>query len=137
MASKPDWFTIKEAAEYLGVGEPTIFRWMRDKRLTYRKVGDSTRFLQPDLDAMVQVYPAEGDVARAKEFCPVCHCDQLVPGTLRSTGLLHFQPEQTKFWTLKDSSISVSGRMCSRCGAIFQFGDLDKLGTLKVNEEAK
>ena len=49
---KPPWFSIKEAAEYLDIGEPTIYRWMREGQITYRKVGDSTRFWQEDLDAV-------------------------------------------------------------------------------------
>jgi excisionase family DNA binding protein len=44
LPTKPKWFSIKEAAEYLDVGEPTLFRWMRDGKITYRKVGDSGSF---------------------------------------------------------------------------------------------
>ena len=29
-AGKQKWYSIREAAEYLDVGEPTIYRWMRD-----------------------------------------------------------------------------------------------------------
>ena len=50
------WFSIKEAAEYLDVGEPTLYRWMRENKITYRKVGDSTRFWQEDLDAVMEVF---------------------------------------------------------------------------------
>ena len=32
-ATKPKWFSIREAAEYLDVGEPTLYRWMRDGKL--------------------------------------------------------------------------------------------------------
>ncbi len=34
--NKPEWFTIKDAAAYLEIGEPTIYRWMRDGQMTYR-----------------------------------------------------------------------------------------------------
>ena len=27
---KIKWFSVKEAAEFLDVGEPTLYRWMRD-----------------------------------------------------------------------------------------------------------
>ena len=37
-AIKRHWYSIKEAAEYLDVGEPTLFRWMREGKITYRKV---------------------------------------------------------------------------------------------------
>ena len=47
---KTKWYAIGEAAEYLDVGEPTLYRWMREGKITFRKVGDSTRFWQEDLD---------------------------------------------------------------------------------------
>ncbi|MBV9215996.1 MAG: helix-turn-helix domain-containing protein, partial [Acidobacteria bacterium] len=56
-----EWYSIKEAAKYLNVGEPTLYRWMRDGKITYRKVGDSTRFLKQDLDAVVEIYPSAKD----------------------------------------------------------------------------
>ena len=58
---KSAWYSIKEAAEYLEIGEPTLYRWMRDRKITFRKVGDSTRFLQEDLDAVVEVFHSERD----------------------------------------------------------------------------
>ena len=48
---KEKWYSIREAAAYLEIGEPTLYRWMRENKITFRKVGDSTRFLQADLDA--------------------------------------------------------------------------------------
>ena len=60
---KPDWYSIKEAVDYLKSGEPTLYRWMRDCKITFRKVGDSTRFLKEDLDSVVSIHtrkkPAE------------------------------------------------------------------------------
>src|SRR4051794_13305739 len=94
---KPHWFSIKEAAEYLDVGEPTIFRWMREGKITYRKVGDSTRFWQTDLDAVMEVFHSEKEVTNVKAVCPFCHGDDMVPGDYRTTGLNHFQPKKTKF----------------------------------------
>lgn len=129
---KPDWMSIKDAAAYLEVGEPTIYRWMRDGRITYRKVGDSTRFLQEDLDAMVQVHPSERDAEQVQEFCPVCHHDELVPGTFQSaTGSCYFRPEKTRFWTLQEAAVPMHARMCSRCGAVVTFGDREKLESLR------
>ena len=49
---KPQWFTIAEAAEYLDVSEPTIYRWMKDGLLSFYKVGGATRFSQEGLDAL-------------------------------------------------------------------------------------
>lgn len=129
--TKPNWFSIKEAADYLDVGEPTIYRWMREKRLTFRKVGDSTRFLREDLEAMIQIHPAEGDVERATQFCPICHGTELVNGRLRSTGLLYFHPDKTRFWTFHGSNIPVQSRMCTSCGAIFLAGETSGLARLR------
>src|SRR5436190_24171575 len=133
---KKHWFSIKEAAEYLDIGEPTIFRWMRDGKITYRKVGDSTRFWQEDLDAVMEVFHSEKDVTNVKAVCPFCHSDEMVEGVYRTTGLNWFQPKKTKFWTLKNSIIDSEARMCARCGAIALFGDVKKLATLR-NESAK
>jgi excisionase family DNA binding protein len=130
-AKKPQWFSIKEAAEYLDVGEPTMFRWMREGKITYRKVGDSTRFWQQDLDAVMEVFHSEKEISNVKAVCAFCHHDELVPGVFRTTGLNYFQPKKTKFWTLKDSNVETEARMCVRCGAVVLFGDTKKLAALK------
>jgi excisionase family DNA binding protein len=130
------WFSIKEAAEYLDVGEPTLYRWMRENKITYRKVGDSTRFWQEDLDAVMDVFHSSKDLDKAREVCPVCNHDELVEGKVRTTGLNYFTPRKTKFWTLKDSFVQTSARMCARCGAIIWFGDLEKLSSLQKKAAA-
>ena len=134
---KVKWYSIQEAAEYLDVGEPTIYRWMRDGKITFRKVGDSTRFWREDLDSVMEVYPSAKDVDKAQEFCPVCHHDELVEGKVRTTGLNYFVPAKTKFWTLKDSFVPTSARMCTRCGAVVWFGDVAKLAALQKRQPAK
>src|SRR5579864_6908116 len=133
--SQARWYSIKEAAEYLDVGEPTLFRWMREGKITYRKVGDSTRFWQEDLDSVMEVFHSEKDVTKAREICPVRHHDDLIEGIVRSTGLNYFAPKKTKFWILKDSSIPTMARMCSRCGAVVWFGDASKLAALRTEAE--
>jgi len=130
------WFSIKEAAEYLDVGEPTLYRWMRENKITYRKVGDSTRFWQEDLDAVMEVFHSSKDLDKAREVCPVCKHDELVEGKVRTTGLNYFTPHKTKFWTLKDSFVQTSARMCARCGAITWFGDVEKLNSLQKKAAA-
>jgi len=131
-AAAPEWFSIKDAAEYLNIGEPTLYRWMRDRKITYRKVGDSTRFLKDDLDAIVQVYLSEKNHQEARQCCPVCHSEDLETGIYRSTGLTYFQLKKTKFWTIRDSNIKTEARMCNRCGAVTIFGDLEKLHKIKA-----
>ena len=129
--STKKWFSIKEAAEYLDVGEPTLYRWMRENKITYRKVGDSTRFWQEDLDSVMEVFHSTRDLDKAREVCPVCRHDELVAGKVRTTGLNYFTPGKTRFWTLKDSFISTTAKMCARCGTIIWFGDLKKLAALQ------
>lgn len=126
----PRWLSIKDAAAYLAVGEPTLFRWMRDGRITFRKVGDSTRFLQEDLDALVEVHPSARDADKVKDFCPLCHQGPLVPGHLQSTGLIYFRPRGTKFWSLRTADVATEARMCAHCGHVSWFGDTKKLTQL-------
>ncbi len=128
---KEKWYSIREAAAYLEIGEPTIYRWMRDGRITFRKVGDSTRFLREDLDAVVEVHRAERSGEEVKKHCPYCNGEELVPGRLRSTGLLYFQLKKSKFWTLSENALKTDALMCARCGAMILFGDLTKLKKLK------
>lgn len=124
------YFSIKQAAEYLEIGEPTLYRWMRDRKITYRKIGDSTRFTQADLDAVEEVFYSRRDTSEVRKRCPVCGGNRLENGRLRSTGLLHFELKKSKFWTLSDSSIKSSGMICADCGAITLFGDCEKLAKL-------
>jgi excisionase family DNA binding protein len=131
------WYSIQQAAEYLDVGEPTLYRWMRDGKITYRKVGDSTRFWQEDLDSVMEVFHSEKDVNKTREVCPFCHHDELVEGKVRGAGLVYFVPKKTKFWTLKDSFVETTTRMCTRCGAIAWFGDNAKLAALRTQVEPK
>jgi excisionase family DNA binding protein len=130
--NKIKWYSIGEAAEYLDVGEPTLYRWMREGKITYRKVGDSTRFWQEDLDSVMQVFHSAKDADRVREVCQVCRHNEMVEGKVRSTGLNYFVPKQTRFWTLRDSFVETNALMCTRCGAIAWFGDAAKLGTLRV-----
>jgi excisionase family DNA binding protein len=134
---KIKWYSIREAAEYLDVAEPTLFRWMRDGKITFRKVGDSTRFWQEDLDSVMQVSYSTRDVDKAREVCPVCRHTELVEGAVQGTGLVYFVPKKTKFWTLKSSFVGTNGRMCTRCGAIAWYGDTAKLAKLRLPSPAK
>src|SRR2546422_4160362 len=86
------WFSIKEASEYLDVGEPTLYRWMRENKITYRKVGDSTRFWQEDLDSVMEVFHSTRDLDQARAVCPVCRNDELVAGKNLTTRLDYFFP---------------------------------------------
>ena len=134
-ATGPGWFTIRAAAEYLAIGEPTLYRWMRDGKITFRKIGDSTRFLKEDLDAFVQVFPSSKDAEQVRELCQACNCDKLVDGHFRTTGLNYFKPIKTKFWTIKDSNVKTNAKMCTRCGNIMLFGEIKKLLALMKEDQ--
>jgi len=121
---KPGWFGIKEAAEYLDIGEPTLYRWMREGQITYRKVGDSTRFLKEDLDSAIKVFRCERDLEKVRGACPACKAEEMVEGFVQSTGRLYFKLKEAKFWTLKENSVPTTARLCRKCGAISFFGDL-------------
>ena len=131
-ANKTKWYSIGEAAEYLDVGEPTLYRWMREGKITFRKVGDSTRFWQEDLDSVMEVFHSAKDADKAREVCPVCHHNEMVEGKVHGTGLNYFVPKKARFWTLRDSFIGTDVRMCTRCGALAWFGDTKKLEALRV-----
>jgi excisionase family DNA binding protein len=129
-ASRPRWFSIKEAAEYLDIGEPTLYRWMREEQITFRKVGDSTRFLKEDLDAAVQVHRSKRELEKAKGICPVCKAEELVEGFVQSTGRIYFKLKNTKFWTFKENSVPTSAKLCRQCGAITCFGEVETVEKL-------
>lgn len=131
---KPQWFSIKDAAGYLQVGEPTLYRWMRDGKITYRKIGDSTRFLQEDLDAVVVVHRQTKESV-GESRCVVCHAESLVDGKVQSTGLLYFVPEKSKFWTFTTSTIGLKSTMCQKCGHIDIKGDTQHLNKLITKGE--
>jgi len=135
-ATKTKWYSIREAAEYLDVGEPTLYRWMAGGKITFRKVGDSTRFWQEDLDAVMQVFPSAKGLDKVRAVCPSCRHDELVEGKVRGTGLVYFVPQKTKFWTLNDSFVETTARMCTRCGAIAWFGDTAKLASLRISPQS-
>jgi excisionase family DNA binding protein len=129
-AKKPNWFGIKEAAEYLDIGEPTLYRWMREGQITFRKVGDSTRFLQEDLDSAIKVFRTDRDLQKIRGKCPLCHENALVDGFVQSTGRLYFKLKEARFWTLKENSVPTTARLCRNCGAISLFGDLSAVEEL-------
>jgi ribosomal protein S27AE len=79
----------------------------------------------------MEVFHSSKELDKAREICPVCHHTELVEGKVRTTGLNYFTPRKTKFWTLKDSFVQTSAKMCTRCGAIIWFGDLAKLNSLE------
>ena len=133
--TSPQWYSIKDAAAYLDIGEQTLYRWMREGKVTYRKVGDSTRFWKEDLDAVMEVHCSTSAAELAKAKCPICDHHELVEGIVETTGRNYFRPKNTKFWTWKDANVGTTARMCVRCGGITWFGDVGKLESLRVKTD--
>lgn len=121
------WLNITEACEYLQISEQTMFRWMREGKVSYYKVGKSTRFKIDDLDMAIEkvVGKTEGEIM--SERCGVCGNSRMIEGTLASLGNVTFKPTKTKFWVWEDSSVPVFARCCPSCGHVQLHADITKL----------
>ncbi len=135
-ASQPKrWYTIPEAADYLGVSEPTIFRWMKGGQLSFYKIGGSTRFTQEGLEAVIEKTTGAKEAEAAAGRCAACGHSILVEGRLRGAGRLYFQPQETKFWTFQESMVPTLARVCTACGYIQLHADTSKLTRLLPGDE--
>ena len=130
--SPEKWFTVKEAAEYLGVSQPTIFRWMKDEVLSFYKIGGSTRFSQEGLDALIEKSTGAKEAEQVMGKCVACGNNVLVDGRLQGAGRLYFKPNKTKFWTLRESLVPTKARVCAACGYVHHYADTEKLKSLKA-----
>ena len=130
------WFTAREAADYLGLSEPTIFRWMREGRLSYFKLGGATRFRRENLDLVARKVTGKEEGEARSACCAVCGHSFLLAGRVRSTGRVYFQPARTKFLVLADSMVGLEARACPVCGHVEMFADADKLRRLMREEDA-
>jgi len=130
-----DWFTIQDAAAYLGKSEPTIFRWMKEGALSFYKVGRATRFTRESLEAMVRKQTGQTEAAAVAARCAACGHSELVEGQVQSTGLVYFKPARTRFWTLKDSLVRLQAKACPACGFIQLHADTKKLAQLREQKE--
>ena len=45
---------LREAAEYLGIGESTLRSWLRDGRIAHVKMGHTVRVDRVDLDQYIE-----------------------------------------------------------------------------------
>ena len=124
------WLTVREAAEYLQVSEPTIFRWMKQGLLSFYKVGGSTRFSKEGLDAVAEKTTGTKEAEAAFNRCAACGHHGLVDGRLQGAGKLYFKAEKTRFWVFDHSLIPSRARCCPACGHIQIFADTGKLHRL-------
>lgn len=60
---QPITMSVREAATYLGAGESTIWKAVRERRLRAVKMGRSTRILRTDADAFISTLPVLGEAA--------------------------------------------------------------------------
>jgi excisionase family DNA binding protein len=134
-ADNKDWYSIPEAAEYLGISKPTIFRWMKSGLLSYYKVGGSTRFSREGLDAVIEKNTGQREAEKAAGACACCGNDFLAPGTLQGTGRLYFRPEHSKFWSLEEALVPIVARVCTACGYVQMHADTEKLVRLLPKTE--
>ncbi|MFH1023852.1 MAG: helix-turn-helix domain-containing protein [Planctomycetota bacterium] len=133
-ATEKAWYTVREAAAYLGVSEPTIFRWMKDKTLSFYKIGGGTRFAKEGLDAVIEKTTGESEARAASGRCASCGHGVLVAGRVQGTGRLYFRPETTKFWVWAEPLVSLSARVCAACGYVQLHADTEKLTKLGTGE---
>ncbi len=132
-------YTIQDAADYLGVSQPTIFRWMKRGTISFYKVGGSTRFSKAGLDAVIEKNTGSKEAEAATGRCAACGHTELVEGCLQGTGQLYFKPFKTRFWVLADSMVGLRAKVCTACGYIQLHADVDKPGKIRpeaVQEEA-
>jgi excisionase family DNA binding protein len=129
------WYTIGEAADYLQVSQPTIFRWMREGQLSFYKIGGSTRFTREGLDAVVEKKTGRREAAAAAARCAVCGNSDLLDGRLQGAGKLYFHPDRARFWVWNHSLVETRARVCSACGYIQLHADTGKLSRLRERDE--
>ena len=65
------------------------------------------------------------------QTCPICNSSNLEPGSLDSTGKIHFRPEDAKFLKLKTANVAVEASLCMDCGHVILTGDTEKVKALK------
>jgi excisionase family DNA binding protein len=128
------WYSVPEAAKYLGVSEPTIFRWMKQGTLSFYKVGGSTRFSKEGLDAVIEKTTGQKEAEAVSGRCAACGHSVLLDGQLQGTGRLFFRPAKTKFWVFAEALVPTRARVCAACGYIQVHADTTKLRRLSPEE---
>jgi len=131
------WMTVKQAAEYMGVSEPTIFRWMRDGSLSFFKMGGSTRFRRANLDMVARKVTSKEEGRQRAGRCSVCGHSFLLSGSVRSTGKIYFMPKKTKFLVFSESVVNIAAHACPACGHVQMFADTEKLAKLMRQQDAE
>jgi excisionase family DNA binding protein len=132
-----DWYTIQEAAAFLEVSEPTIFRWMKQGTLSFYKVGNSTRFSKQGLESVVTKQTGEKEAQQSLAKCAICGNGELADGQIQGTGRIFFRPAKSKFWVLSEGLVPTSAKVCTACGHVQMHADTAKLKLLLKGHEKK
>lgn len=131
----PDkWYTIKEAADYLGISQPTVFRWMKEGILSFYKIGGATRFSKEGLDAVIDKTTGQKEAEKAAGRCVACGHNILVEGRVQGMGKLYFKPARSSFWVLHEAMVPTTAKVCPACGYVQWYADTEKLKRLKPLE---
>ncbi|HEX2676925.1 MAG TPA: helix-turn-helix domain-containing protein [Polyangiales bacterium] len=130
-----DWLSIKEAADYLHISEPTLFRWMKDGLVSFYKVGRATRFKQASLDAVIEKRTGSMEAEASRARCASCGHGVIVDGRLQGTGRLYFRPLRTRFWTFQEAMVPTIAHVCTSCGYVQLHVETEKLHKLLPNDE--
>ena len=130
------WYTVKEAADYLGVSQPTLFRWMKEGVLSFYKIGGATRFSKEGLDAVIEKNTGQKEAEKAAGCCVACGHTILVEGRVQGVGKLYFKPAKSSFWVLHEALVPTTAKVCPACGYVQWYADIRKLRKLKPHEIA-
>jgi len=129
------WYSIPEAAEYLGISQPTLFRWMKDGILSFYKVGRSTRFSREGLDSVIEKTTGLKEAEAASGKCLSCGHGVLVEGRLQGNSRLYFRPDKTRFWTLHEAMVPIRAKVCTACGHVQMQVEPEKVNRLRPKED--
>ena len=124
------WLSVRQAAEYLGISQPTLFRWMKDGLISFFKVGGSTRFSRESLDAVVEKTTGLKEAEAAAGRCSACGHNILIEGKVQGTGTLFFRPVKTRFWVFSEGLVPLQARTCAACGHVQLRADTTRLHRL-------
>lgn len=124
------WYTVVEAAEYLDVSQPTIFRWMKQGSISFNKIGKSTRFSKVNLDAVIEKTTGKNEADECAARCASCGHNEMAEGELQGLGKMYFRPKRSKFWILEEALVPTRCHVCTACGYVQMHVETAKLRRL-------
>ena len=128
--SEKEWFTSKDACNYLQVSHMTIHRWMKSRKLTYFKMGGAVRFKK---ESLAHKSTGKKEVEQLSDRCTNCGNHELIEGHVQRTGKQYFKPKKTNFFAFAEFLIPIRSTMCSACGHIQTYANTKKFEKLRPN----